>query len=133
MMAPIAFVPSELAMRSLILDLLPGLDPGQVGGDFAYAGDTYVRVDKVGSVSDALEGDFVVDVEVFGSTYLGTYRFALDLDARILERPYHVVDVDGRKIVLEDFSQNAGPDDLPWDDDYVHRIGSTYAFTMRRV
>lgn len=132
-MAPVAFVPSELAMRNLILGLLPSLDPAQVGGDFAYAGDTYVRVDKVGSVADALEGDFVVDVEVFGSDYLGTYRFALDLDALIFERPYHVVDVDERRVVLEGFSQNTGPDDLPWDDDYVYRIGATYAFSMRRV
>lgn len=131
----------ELAVRALILEHfepLQALDPaeraGRVGGDLDFDVDDdeiYIRIDKVGGSSDRFEGTFAVDIEVFGSDYLATESHALDLEALLLGYP-HVVEVGGRKVVFDEVSQNTLPDDLPWEDDRVTRLGATYVITARR-
>lgn len=107
----------------------------QVGGDFGYDPDAmpwYIRIDRVpGGSSDRLQGDFVIDLEVFGSDYLLTESVAYALEALVLGYP-HVVEVEGRKVVFDDVTQNVGPADLPWEDDSTHRLGATYVITARR-
>ena len=106
----------------------------QVGGDFAYDPSMpwYIRIDKVpGGRSDWYQGDFVVDIEVFAADYLLAESVAFAIEALLLGYP-HVVEVDGRKVVFDEVSQNASPAELPWEDDSVSRLGSTYVITARR-
>lgn len=119
-----------------LVDLGPDAD-GRVGGELAFDPATmpwYIRIDKVGGRSDRLEGDFVVDIEVFGARsvgYVNTESHALDIEALLLGYP-HVVEVDGRRVVFDTVSQNTLPDELPWEDDEVTRLGATYVITARR-
>lgn len=131
----------ELAVKALLLakyqplvDL--GADAGaRVGGDLDFDADTqdfYIRLDKVpGGNSDRFGGTFVIDVEVFGSNYLETESRSLDIESLLLGYP-HVVEAGSKTWVFDSVSQNVGPDDLPWEDDSVARLGATYVITARR-
>lgn len=132
----------EIAMMALIERdglVVDGVDTPvpdpQVGGDFAYDPETmpwYIRIDKVpGGSSDRLQGDFVLDLEVFGADYLLTESVAFALEALVLGYP-HVVEVGDRKVVFDDVTQNSGVADLPWEDDSTYRLGATYVITARR-
>jgi hypothetical protein len=133
----------EQAVEALLLQSYqPLIDLGTdsdraVGGDLAFdpsTQDWYIRIDKVGGRSDRLEGDFVVDIEVFGAGsigYVNTESHALDIEALLLGYP-HVVEVGDRKVVFDTVSQNTLPDELPWEDDEVTRLGATYVITTRR-
>lgn len=105
----------------------------RVGGDFAYDGSTpwYVRVDRVDSTSTQTDGIFVLDLEVFSRDYSLAESVSNDLEALVLRYP-HVVEVDGQKVVFDRVTQNSGPDDLPWEDETVSRLGATYVITARR-
>jgi hypothetical protein len=132
----------ERAVKAFLLTYyqpLAALDPEdadlRVDGDLAFdpaATPWYIRVDKVpGSRATRFEGDFVIDVEVFGTNYIETESHALDIEALFLGYP-HVVEVEGQKWVFDTVSQNTGPDDLPWESDEVSRLGATYVITARR-
>jgi hypothetical protein len=133
----VPFPSVERALMALILNLETDtpLDPAWVGGDFAFDPATmpwYIRLNQVpGGRGGQLAGDFVIDVEVFGQDYLATESVAFALDALVLGYP-HVVEVDGRKVVLDEVFQNMGPAALPWEDDSVFRFGATYSITIRR-
>ena len=107
----------------------------QVGGDFGFdpaTMDYYVRIDRVpGGSSTGLQGDFIIEIEVFGQNYGAAESLAFRLEALALGYP-HVVEVDGRKTVFDTVSQNAGVADLPWEDDSTYRLGATYVITARR-
>lgn len=109
--------------------------PGRVGGDFGYdpaAMPWFIRIDRIpGGSSGRLEGTTVIDLEVFSTDYLLAESVAFDLEALVLGYP-HVVEVEGRKVVFDDVTQNVGVADLPWEDDSVHRLGATYVITARR-
>jgi hypothetical protein len=105
-----------------------------IGGDMAFlpAMPFYIRVDKVpGSRADRFGGDYIVDVEVFSVNYLDAESRSLDIEALLLGYP-HVVEVGERKVLFDEVSQNTGPDELPWEDDEVSRLGATYVITARR-
>lgn len=124
------------AIRNLILELPVdgGVPTAQVGGDFRFDAAKmpwYVRIDRVGGQAGQIQGTQVVDIEVFSRDYLVADSLAFALDALVLGYP-HVVEVDGRKVVLDEVYQNSGPADLPWGDDSVFRIGATYSITVRR-
>lgn len=124
----------ELAVKALLVDGYEPATEDNVGGslDYQVGQGLYIRVDKVpGGRSDRFGGDFVVDLEVFGVNYLETESHALDIEALLLGYP-HVVEVDGRTVVFDEVSQNSGPDELPWEDDEVSRLGATYVITARR-
>ena len=131
----------ETALKALLLAKYPPLvDLGsaaaaRVGGDLAYDAatmDFYIRLDKVpGGRNDRFGGAFIVDVEVFGVNYLETESRSLDIEALLLGYP-HVVEVGDKTWVFDTVSQNTGPDDLPWEDDEVSRLGATYVITARR-
>ena len=129
----------ERAVKAFLLQRYqPLIDLGadadaRVGGDLAFEPATgwYIRIDKVGGSSDRFEGDFVVDIEVFGANYLETESHALDIEALFLGYP-HVVEVEDRMVVFDRVSQNTLPDELPWEDDEVTRLGATYVITARR-
>ena len=115
-------------------DTTTAVPEAQVGGDFAYQPTMpwYIRIDKVpGGSSDRFGGQFIVDIEVFAADYLLAESVAFAIEALLLGYP-HVVEVDGRKVVIDDVSQNASPAELPWEDDSVSRLGSTYVLTARR-
>lgn len=109
--------------------------PERVGGDLAYdaaAMPWFIRIDRVpGGSAGRLEGRTVIDLEVFSGDYLLAESVAFDLEALALGYP-HVVEVEGRKVVFDDVTQNVGVADLPWEDDSVYRLGATYVITARR-
>lgn len=131
----------ERALKAFLIASLPdlvALDPdaadARVGGDLAFnkrTMDWYIRIDKVSSTADRFEGDFTIDVEVFSGNYLDAESRSLDIDALLLGYP-HVVRVEDQTVVFDKVFQNAGPDDLPWEDDEVSRLGATYVITARR-
>lgn len=108
--------------------------PERVGGDFAFkkAMPWYIRIDKVpGGSSDYLQGDFVLDIEVFSGDYATAESVAFGVEALLLGYP-HVVEVDGRKVVFDSVTENQGPADIPWEDESVHRLLATFVITARR-
>lgn len=130
----------ESAVRALLVRDLPGLKelaPSAalklIGGDYGYAPSKpfYIRLDKIDGRMTRLEGDFVLDIEVFAKQYLAAESRSLDIEALVLGYP-HVVEAGGRTVVFDKVSQNRVPDDLPWEDTGVARIGATYVFTVRR-
>lgn len=132
------FGPVERALLTLIverLDAEPPVSLALVGGDFAYDPETmpyYIRIDKVpGGTTGQLQGDFIVDLEVFAPDYGTAESLAFSLEALVLGYPHSVV-VDGRKVVLDSVDQNSGVADLPWEDDSTYRLGATYVITLRR-
>lgn len=128
----------ERSLLLLLVQKYPGLEGSDawVGGDFAYDAATmpwYIRIDKVpGGATDRLEGDFIIDLEVFSNDYDQAESVAFDLEALALGYP-HVVEVDGRRVVFDSVVQNVGVADLPWEDDSTYRLGATYVITARRA
>lgn len=118
----------EMAVKEVIET---GYEPalGHVGGDLAYSGDPlYVWLSLIsGGATDQIEGDWVVDIDVFAPTYGDAMRAALDIEA-LLVGPRHRTSV----MRLDNCYQNEGPAERPWDDDTVYRVGATYSFTARR-
>ena len=102
---------------------------GKVGGDLSYerSQDLYVWIGLVSGSTDELEGEWAVDIDVFGTDWNATMGHALALEALLLARR-HVTSV----MRLDNTRQNESPVDRPWDDDSVYRIGATYVFTARR-
>lgn len=129
----------ELAVKTLLLTTYqPLIDLGadadtRVGGDYSYtAGEGFAfRIEKVSLSGNRFEGFFTVDIESWGDDYLDTESRAMDIDALLLGYP-HVVEVDGHKWVFDTVSQNTGPQELPWEDDAVSRLGATYVILARR-
>lgn len=108
--------------------------PERVGGDFGYEGKPwFIRIDQVpGGASNRLEGDFVLDIEVFSPSYSTAESVAFAVEALLLGYP-HVVEVGGRKVVFDSVTENQGPSDIPWEgDDKVTRLLATYVITARR-
>jgi len=106
--------------------------PGRVGGDLPGAlTDLYVRIDRVSGRADRFEGDFVLDIECFHPSYEEAENASFALEALLLGYP-HVVEVNGRRVVLDEVQQNQGPSETFWDDDSVHRLLATYVITARR-
>ena len=132
-----SFTSAERALMALVLSLETDepVDPARVGGDFAFDPETmpwYIRIDRIpGGRAGQIQGSQIVEVEVFSQDYLVADSLAFAIDALALGYP-HVVEVDGRKVVLDRVFQNMGPADLHWEDDSVFRIGATYSITMRR-
>ena len=109
--------------------------PEMLGGDFAFDPATmafYIQIARVpGGRSTRLQGDTLVDIDVFAQDYGTADSVSFAIEALLLGYP-HVVEVDGRKVVLDNVYQNAAPAELPWEDDSTFRIGSTYSITVRR-
>lgn len=131
--------PWERAVLALLLtyDGMPD-DPelalARVGSTFDFDGTLpwYIRIDKVFSQSDRLFGSFTVDIEVFAAAETGLAdSVASDIEALVLGYP-HVVEVDGDKFVFDTVSENSGPNEFPWEDEAVTRLGATYVITARR-
>ena len=120
----------EVAIKELIETLLPSL-LGKVGGDLSYEpGDgTYVWIGLVpGGSTDRVDGQWIVDIDVFGDGYAAAMNNALAIEANLVG-PHHVTSV----MRLDNVYQNSGPSERPWDDESVYRIGATYVFTARRT
>lgn len=125
----IPFTPIERTLRAFILANRPEL---VVGRDLPRTGSgLYVRIERIGGRSDRIQGDFVIDIEVFHSNYNTAESTALDLEALLLGYP-HVVKVGDQHVVFDSVEQNQGPASIFWDDDQVHRLLATYAITVRR-
>lgn len=119
----------ESAVRELIETEYPAA-AGRVGGDLRHeAGDgLYVWIGLVsGGSANQIEGDWVLDIDVFDDHYGLAMTHALALGA-LLIGPRHVTSV----MRLDNCYQNVGPAERPWDEEGVFRIGATYVFTARR-
>lgn len=118
----------EKAVKEIIERYEPA--DGKVGRDpnFDSDVDIYVMLDLVpGGSTTQLNGEWVLDIDVFSTTYNVAMGHALALEA-LLVRPRHVTTV----IRLDNCYENLGPAERPWDDDGVYRVGATYVFTARR-
>lgn len=118
----------EKAVRELVQTYEPA--SGKTGGspDFDPGVDLYVMISLVpGGSTDQIEGDWVLDIDVFSSSYGSAMNHALALEPVL---------IGSRKVTsvlrLDNVYQNEGPAERPWDDEGTFRVGATYAFTARR-
>jgi hypothetical protein len=132
------FTSFEKAFRQVLVDHLlvndEPVQPNLIGRDFRY--DTsmpyFIRLEKVpGGRTDRFGGTVIIDVETWGTSYNATDSLASAIESVMLGYP-HVVEVDGRKVVLDEVFQNTGAAALPWEADSVFRLGATYVLTARR-
>ena len=103
---------------------------GKVGGDPSYVAgqDIYVWISLVpGGTNDEVEGDWVVDIDVFAPSYGEAMTHALALEPVLLRRSHRTTEMR-----LDRTFQNQSPAERPWDADGVARVGATYVFTARR-
>ena len=120
----------ELALKELIVARFPDAED-KLGGDLSFeSGDgLYVWYGLVGGSTDQLEGEWVVDIDVFGDSYGSAMDAALELEAGLLGKTYARTEL----MRIDNISQNEAPVERPWDDEQVFRIGATYVFTARRT
>lgn len=131
--------PAERTVLALLdrdLAALEG-DTSRAGGNYpdssALADEqVYVRIERVAGSSDRLEGDFVLDIETFSASYSAAESAGFAIEALLLGYP-HRVRVGEKDVVLDRVEQNQGPQEIPWEDDNVHRLSATYVITARRA
>lgn len=119
----------EKAVRALIETKYPEAD-GKTGGDLSYtAGDGfYVWIGLVpGGGSTEVDGEWIVDIDVFADSYGEAMGRALMLET-LLIGARHVTEV----MRLDNIYQNEAPSERPWDDEQVFRVGAVYTVTARR-
>lgn len=123
----VAFTPIEKAVQEVI----ETWHPGKTGGNLSYTrGDGLLIVISLvpgAGRTDQVNGEWTVDLDVFGDNYLDTMGVALDLEAKLLGAPF----VTSGMIVDSSF-QTISPAPLPWEDDEVTRLGLGFVFTARR-
>lgn len=117
----------EMAVKELVETYEPAKD--RTGGDLSYDGSgLYFWLGLIpGGSADQIEGDWTLDIDVFGTSYADAMTAALDLEA-VLVGPRKTTSV----LRLDNCYQNTGPSERPWDDENVFRIGAVYTFTARR-
>lgn len=119
----------ERAVKELIETRYPQAD-GKVGGSLSYekSQELYVWIGLIpGGTTNEIEGEWIVDIDVFANSYSVAMTHALALEA-ILIGARHTTSV----MRLDNCTQNIGPAERFWDDESVFRIGATYVFTARR-
>jgi hypothetical protein len=78
------------------------------------------------------EGDFVVDVAFFATTYGEASRLSRTFDARLMGYPHRVSSGDST-VLLDRVTTNVIPNEVPFtDDDSVRRFQATYSVSFRR-
>lgn len=125
------FAPIERAVRDLIQRDFTPLPEGigrDLPGDFVG---TYVRIERTGGSADRIQGDFLLDIEVFHTSYSRAESTLSALGALLLGYP-HTVEVDGRRVTFDRVVENVGPQEIPWEDDNVYRLHAMYVITARR-
>lgn len=120
----------ERAVKALIETKYAEAD-GRVIGDLSYvAGDgfrVWIGLVPGGGGSDQVEGEWVVDVDVFAETYTEAMGRSLMLETHLIGAR-HVTEV----MRIDNVYQNEAPSERPWDDEQSFRVGATYTFTARR-
>lgn len=128
MTKPFAMV--EKALRELISAKME-VPPAAVGGDLSYDASTddfYIWLGLVGGSTTAVDGEWIVDIDVFDNHYGQAMERALAIEAMLLTRGGHRTSL----MRLDGAVQNEIPMERPWEDDNAYRIGATYTFTARR-
>lgn len=124
-----AFPMIERALVELIEAKYPAA-ADKVGGSLSYdpGDDLFVWLALIpGGSSDQVEGEWVVDIDVFAPSYTAAMEHALEIEAALIG-PRHATSI----MRIDNCYQNQGPAERPWDDDGTFRIGATYIFTARR-
>lgn len=131
-----AFTPVDLALKEVI-ERIYAPATGHTGGDLSYVAgsEIYVLVSTVpgSGRTTQTEGEWAVDIEVFGNRYTttdkkGAMDHALALEALLLPGRHRA-----SGLFIDSVYSNNAPSDLPWDDESTFRIGATYAVTARRT
>lgn len=120
----------EMALKELITTLMPAAD-GLIGGDLSYdaTDDFYIWLGLVpGGRTTDLDGEWIVDIDVFDSHYSQAMQRSLNLEALLLKRGGHRTST----MRIDGVYQNEAPTERPWDDESAFRVGATYVFTARR-
>lgn len=119
----------ERAMKALIETKYPEAD-GKVIGDLSFTpGDGWaVWLGLVpGGGADAVEGEWIIDVDVFADSYTEAMGRSLMLET-LLIGARHVTEV----MRIDNVYQNETPVERPWNSEAVYRVGATYTVTARR-
>lgn len=119
----------EKAVKALIETRYAEAD-GKVIGDLSYQrGDGFAVWIAIvpGGTSDQIEGEWVVDVDVFADSYTDAMGRSLMLESHLIGAR-HVTEV----MRIDNVYQNEAPAERPWEAEDVYRVGATYTFTARR-
>jgi hypothetical protein len=121
----------EKVVKQVIEGLMPSA-AGKIGGDLSYdaaSQDFYIWLGLVpGGANTELEGTWIVDIDVFDTSYSAAFERALALEPLLVARGGHRTD----RLRIDNVYQNEGISERPWNDDSVFRVGATYVFTARR-
>ena len=121
----------EKALRELIDTKMEDVSREQIGGDLSYDAVTdpfYIWIGLVTGSTTAVDGQWVIDIDVFDNDYTQAMDRALALEAILLARGGHWTSL----MRLDNVTQNEAPVSRPWDDENAYRVGATYSFTARR-
>lgn len=119
----------EKAVKALIETKYAEAD-GKVIGDLSFTpGDGFrIWLGLVpGGGSGEVDGEWVVDVDVFADTYNEAMGRSLMLETHLIGAR-HVTEV----MRIDNCYQNEAPSERPWADEQSFRAGATYTFTARR-
>ena len=120
----------EKAVKALIETRYPEAE-GHTTGELSYAFGkgwrVYIALVPGGGGADEIEGEWVVDVDVFADTYTEAMGRSLMLETFLIGAR-HVTDV----MRIDNGYQNETPSERPMVGDRGFRVGATYTFTARR-
>ena len=94
----------------------------------------YVQVFAVSGTRDRRNAYPVIDVSVFGSSYVGAETLAEQIDAALLGYPL-TVSSGGRSVLVDRVDVVSNPVELPWDTESTarrFRFQATYQLSLRR-
>lgn len=102
---------------------------GKVTGELDFvSGDGWrIFIDLVSGSADQLGGTWTVDIDVIADEWSEAMDRSLDIEAAILGPRRRAGDV-----LVDNVYQNETPNDRPWSDEAVSRVGATYTITARR-
>lgn len=124
----IPFPMVEAAVKEVIETKYPAA-ANKVGGDLSYlpGSGLYVWISLIGGSTTQVDGQWSLDIHVFGDSYSAAMNNALAIEA-LLVGSLHVTST----MILDNCTQNQAPAEIIWDDDSVYRIGAIYSFSARR-
>ena len=122
----------EKAIKEVLVQHYEPADDANTGGDLDVdkinAG-TYFWIGLIPGAgsTDETSGQWMADLDVFGSNYAEASGHALALEALLLAGRFTT-----SEMIIDNVYQNSSPAEGPWDNDAVFRISASYVFTARR-
>lgn len=136
-MSEIAVLPDHVKALHALIDTLMGDEPTLANASLKAPTPGSSPLPAVQAYifdgsADETEGDFVVDVAFYASTYGVASRMSRTFDQRFMGYPHRVSSGDST-VLLDRVTTNVIPNEVPFtEDDSVRRFQATYSVSFRR-